>query len=113
MYPRHLPAFRPSPVRVTASSGCIGTNLAHRAEAPNPVGSASAPERGPARTSACQRALTGRRRVWCEPDGSAWNRMVQLAHFTEIDGMSIVPKAVIFTPVTLSDQPMEVLPYHI
>src|SRR6478735_4376707 len=47
------------------------------------------------------------------PTSRAVNRVVQLPHFTEIDGMSIVPKAVIFTPVTLSDQPIWALPYHI
>ena len=32
---------------------------------------------------------------------------------TATDEKSIVPKAVIFTPVTLSDQPIVALPYHI
>src|SRR6478609_9168735 len=85
---------------------CTGTNLAHCAGAPNPPDPASV-ERFRPHTDVGLPAGADR------PTSRGVNWWVQLPHFTEIDGMSIVPKAVIFTPVTLSDQPIWAFPYHI
>ena len=51
---------------------------------------------------------------WRADDATAWSPASRRPdHFMETDEKSIVPKAVIFTPVTLSDQPMVAVEYHI
>src|SRR6476620_3359997 len=62
----------------------------------------------PSRPSACQQSA-GRPMTYCS--GHLGTR--RSGYFRETDAKSIAPNAVIFTPVTLSDQPMVAVEYHI